>query len=79
MPRKADGKGKVRADLEAVLLSLADLGDCVPVVELRITQAIRRGGMDALLVPVLDELKRMTADVCDAQAQVRSAVGRLME
>lgn len=79
MPRKADGRGKIRAELEGVLLSLADLSDCVPVVQLRINQAMRRGGMDALLTPALDELTRMVRDVADAQAHTRSAVERLME
>jgi len=79
MPRKANGRGKVRAELEGVLLSLADIGECVPVVEIRINQAIRRGGLDALLTPVLDDLRRMVVDVADARAQVLSAVDRLME
>jgi hypothetical protein len=35
--------------------------------------------MQELLVPVLDELKRVTVDVADAKTQVLSAVDRLME
>ena len=79
MTRKADGKGKVRADLEAVLLALADMDECVPLVELRITQAVRRTGLRDLLVPALDDLKRMVKDVVDARSQVQSALDRLME
>ena len=79
MARKADGRGKVRADLEAVLAMLADIDECVPVVELRITQAVRRTGLRDLLVPALDDLKRMVKDVVDARSQVQSAINRLME
>ena len=79
MARKADGRGKVRADLEAVLAMLADIDECVPVVELRITQAVRRTGLRDLLVPALDDLKRMVQDVVDARSQVQSAINRLME
>lgn len=79
MPRKADGRGKVRADLEGVLVTLADIEECVPVVELRINQAVRRTGLRGLLVPALDDLKRMVQDVVDARLQVQSAIDRLME
>ena len=79
MPRKADGRGKVRADLEAVLLSLADVDECAPLIHLRISQAIRRAGLDALLCPALDELVRMVNDVHDAKSQVLTAINRLME
>ena len=79
MPRKAEGRGKIRAELEGVLATLADLEECVPYVQLRISQAIRRTGMNDLLVPALDELKRVIKDVTDAKTQVLSAVERLME
>jgi hypothetical protein len=79
MPRKAEGRGKIRAELEGVLVTLADLEECVPYVQLRISQAIRRTGMNDLLVPALDELKRVIKDVADAKTQVLSAVERLME
>lgn len=79
MPRKANGRGKVRADLEGVLVTLADIEECVPVVELRINQAVRRTGLETLLVPALDDLRRMVRDVVDARSQVQSALDRLME
>lgn len=79
MPRKAEGRGKIRAELKGVLVTLADLEECVPYVQLRISQAIRRTGMNDLLVPALDELKRVIKDVTDAKTQVLSAVERLME
>lgn len=79
MARKADGRGKVRAELEGVLLALADIEGSVAFVQLRIDQALRRTGLHGLLVPAQDELQRMTADVADAKTQVLSAVERLME
>ena len=79
MPRTADGKGKIRADLEAVLGALADIDECVPLVQLRINQAIRRTGLGDLLVPALSDLERMVNDVVDARLQVQSAINRLME
>lgn len=63
--------------LEAV--ALADHAECSPRVALRIEQAIRRAGLDTLLVPALEDLVRMVKDVSDARAQVLSAVQRLME
>ncbi len=79
MARKADGRGKLRADLEAVLLTLADMDECAPLLELRISQAIRRTGLGSLLSPALDDLQRMVNDVVDARSQVQSAINRLME
>ena len=79
MPRKANGRGKVRAELEGVLLALADIEGSVSFVQLRIDQAIRRAGLHGLLVPAQDELQRMTVDVADAKTQIVSAVERLME
>lgn len=69
--------GKVREDLEAALGAMADHDECSPRVVLRIQQAIRRTGLNALLVPALDDLVRMVKDVDDARAQVLSAVEKL--
>lgn len=79
MARKANGKGKIRGDMEAALLALADHAECSPRVALRIEQAIRRAGLGSLLAPALEDLVRMVEDVSDARAQVLSAVNRLME
>jgi len=79
MARKADGKGKIRADLEAVLAALADHGECSPRMELRLQQAIRRAGLGSLLQPALDDLKRMVHDVEDAKSQAQAAISKLME
>src|SRR5512134_447326 len=82
MPRSKGQNGavvKVRADLEAVLGALADHDECVPLVELRIKQAIRRAGLNALLDPALEDLQRMVQDVEDARSQVCAVVQRLVE
>lgn len=79
MARKAEGRGKVRAELEGVLLTLADMKECAPIVRLRIQQGIRRSGLKDLLHPALEDLDRMMADVNDAQSQVHAAMQRLME
>jgi hypothetical protein len=79
MARKDKVTTDTRADLEAALGSLADHGECAPRVELRIRQAIKRAGLGDLLDPALEDLRRMVADVKDAQLQVCSAVTRLIE
>lgn len=79
MARKAEGKGKVRAELEGVLVTLADVNECAPVIVLRIKQGIRRSGLVDLLEPALHDLERITADVDAARVQVQAAMQRLME
>ena len=79
MPRKADGRGKIRAELEGVLLELDDMDGCIAMVAMRIDQAIRRSGMRELLVPALDELKRMGRSMNCARSQAQSAMDRLKE
>lgn len=82
MPRNKGQNGavvKVREDLEAVLGALADHDECVPLLALRIHQAIRRAGLNDLLEPALSDLERMTRDVDDARSQVVRAVQRMME
>lgn len=82
MPRNKGMNGayvRLRSDLDAALGALADHAECSPRVDLRIRQAIRRAGLNALLDPALEDLERMISDVADARAQVLSAVGRLLE
>lgn len=79
MARKAEGTGKVRAELEGITLALVDIEDAMPFVRQRIEQAIRRSGMNDLLSPALEELERMIKDVKQAKAQVNAAVSKLME
>lgn len=78
MARKAKGTGKIRAQMEASLLSMADINECLPLMRLRIEQAIRRAGLGELLSPALDDIKRMQIDVADAQSQVRTAITQLV-
>lgn len=77
MSRLDGASTQIRSDLEAALGALADHGECLPRVRLRVQQAIRRAALDDLLGPVLDELDRMAGDVADAKVQVNAAVRRL--
>lgn len=70
---------RVRADLEAALGALAQHEVRVSMVDLRIRQAIQRSGLRSLLEPACDELHMFHAEVCDARAQVISALERLSE
>ena len=79
MARKANGRGKVRAELEGALVALADVDSCIAMVDLRISFAVRRTGLSELLIPAQDELRRMVQDVADARSQVHAAMDRLME
>jgi len=79
MARKAEGTGKVRADLEGALLSLVDVEEVLPTVVLRIEQAIRRSGLTSLLDPALQDLARITRSVREAKGQVSTATVRLLE
>ena len=79
MARKAEGTGKIRADLEGATLALVDVEEVVPFVRKRIEQAIRRAGLDDLLVPALQDLKRISGSVRDAKIQVNTATAKLLE
>lgn len=70
---------KVRAELEGALGDIADYLECNQLVALRIQQAARRTGLGNLLVPALDELARMDADVASARKQVVAALARMQE
>ena len=67
--------GKVRAELEAVILQLVDREEVMPLVRLRIEQGIRRG-QDGLLSPALDDIKRMMCAVARAKSTVRGLMGQ---
>jgi len=77
--RKAEGTGKIRAELESLALCVDAVAEAVSMVCLRVEQAIRRAGLDGLLVPALDELGRIDAAVGDMRAAVQSALTRLLE
>jgi len=79
MARKADGAGKVRADLEGITLALVDVEEVVPFICQRIEQAIRRTGMRDLLSPALEDVQRIIEDVKDAKSLVSAATVKLME
>lgn len=82
MPRSKGQTGtvnKVRAELDGALLALAQLLDRIELVLLRVRQAIRRAGLDSLLLPAVEELESMVRDVKDAKAHVNAAAVRLAE
>jgi hypothetical protein len=79
MARKAEGTGKVRADLEGATLALVDVEEVLPDIVLRIEQAIRRSGLTSLLEPALHDLSRIDRAVRDAKSQVNTATVRLLE
>lgn len=79
MARKAEGTGKIRADLEAATLALVDIEEVAPFIRKRIEQAVRRAGLDKLLGPALEDLDRMCSATESAKAQVNAALGKLVE
>lgn len=79
MARKAEGTGKVRAELEGVTLALVDVEEVLPLVTLRIKQAIRRAGLGPLLEPALHDLDRVASSVQAAKSQVNAATVKLLE
>ena len=78
MARKAEGTGNIRADLEGAVLALVDVEEAIPFVRQRIEQAIRRAGLDDLLAPALDDVKRICKAVDDAKLQISEATVKLM-
>lgn len=79
MARKAEGTGKIRAELEGAALSLVDVEEVVPFMKLRIEQALRRTGENDLLSPLLQDLARIERSMKEAKSQVNVAIGRLIE
>lgn len=79
MARKAEGTGKIRADLEGATLSLVDVEEVVPYVKQRIEQAIRRAGLGDLLGPALEDVMRICKAVAEAKSQISDATVKLLE
>jgi hypothetical protein len=79
MARKAEGSGKIRADLEGATLSLVDVEEVVPYIRQRIEQAIRRADLGDLLGPALDDMRRLCSSVVEAKSQIHAATAKLME
>lgn len=75
----AKGRGKIRADLEGVVLDLVDVEEVVPFIRQRIQQAIRRAGLTDLLDPALEDMERICRSVGSAKAQVGAATSKLMK
>lgn len=75
----AKGVGKIRAELEGVVLDLVDIEEVVPFIRQRIQQAIRRAGLTDLLEPALEDVERICYSVGSAKAQVSAATSKLME
>lgn len=74
---KTEGKRLVRADLDGATLAVVDIEQALPFIRQRIEQAIRRGGMDALLSPALEDITRIMADTASAKHQIKIAIERM--
>jgi hypothetical protein len=79
MTRKANGRGKIRSDLEGIALALVDVEEVAPFICQRIEQAIRRAGMKDLLLPALEDIRRIARDVADAKSLINTVTVKLME
>lgn len=79
MARKAKGIGKVRADLECAVLALSDMEELVPLITLRIEQAIKKSELSHLLCPAQTDLMRMSLALSEAKVQINSAISKLLE
>ncbi len=81
MPRAKGQDGRyvqLRAELEHIQLELVDCEEVAPLIRLRIEQAIRRAGLDALLSPAVQDLDRLVRDVAQAKSRLSSAVDVLL-
>lgn len=74
-----DGPRKIRADLESVCLTLADAEDSMPFIRLRVEQALRRTGLNDLLVPALDELKQVIKALEEAKRTISETANQFEE
>jgi hypothetical protein len=82
MPR-AKGKTNeymhIQADMDDITSALIGWEIAERFIRIRIEQARQRTGMDELLVPALDELDIMSAQVRAAKSHVSKTLARLME
>ena len=79
MPRVSKGTRKKRNELESAVLALIEVEERLPLVTLRIEQAIRRAGLSALLKPALDDLAEVTRSTREAKEQVASVAAMFEE
>jgi hypothetical protein len=70
---------QVRAALEGIAVELAMIRDTSPITRLRMVQAMQRTGLVGLMSPALEELDDMSKAVREAQAQVSTALAKLLE
>jgi hypothetical protein len=67
MGRVKKGSREQREKLETALGEMAVVENCLPRIELRVRQAIRRAGLSALLQPALDDLSQVIRSTQDAR------------
>lgn len=79
MGRVNKGNRDRRSKLETALAELAVIENRLPLIELRVRQAIRRAGLSALLQPALDELNLVTRSAQDARQYVMDAASQYKE
>ena len=61
------------------MLELVVIEECLPMMELRVKQAMRRAGLTMLLQPVLDDLAEVTRSTREAKEQVASVASMFEE
>jgi hypothetical protein len=61
------------------MLALVEVEDRLPLVVLRIEQAIRRAGLSALLEPALDDLAQAASAAHEARVQVAQVASQFEE
>lgn len=79
MPRVKQGNRERRSELESAVLELVDVEERLPVVVLRIEQAMRRAGLSSLLQPALDDLRHVVQDTRQAKDRVAAIASQYEE
>lgn len=73
MSRKSEGKRHMRAELETIALAMVSIEEKLPIVVLRINQAIRRADLGPLLGPAISDLEQMAKAVSEVKSQAAQA------
>ena len=79
MARSNEGTRKKRSDLESAMLALVEVENRLPLITLRVEQAIRRAGLYALLEPALDDLAHAASAAHEARVQVAQVASQYEE
>lgn len=79
MAKVNKGHRALRAELESAALELVAAETDLPMIALRIEQAIRRGGLGDLLSPALSAVERAGAAVRMAKDKVTATASQLDE